>query len=578
VSAVSAGVADLRRIVKEAQERRKLHDEKTILFIDEIHRFNKGQQDAVLPYVEDGTVTLIGATTENPSFEVNAPLLSRSRLLTLNPLSEEELGVLVARALRDKVKGIGELNVEVDEDAVLHLIMMADHDARTALNAVELAAMTTPPDAGGERHITLAIMEDAVQQRALRYDKSGDQHYDLISALHKSMRGSDPDASLYWLARMLEAGETPLFIARRLVRFASEDIGMADPQALVVAMAAQQAVHFIGMPEGNLALAEAAVYLATAPKSNALYAGYSAAQSEVMEGLDEPVPKHLRNPVTREMRQLGYGKGYKYAHDYAGHFVEQQNLPERLQGKRFYTPSDQGFEKDVAARLEAWRPSTRPARKKRSRKVKSVQVEFPCGGITLEGELHLPPGEGPFPAVVVCHPHSLYGGNMDNNVVMAICEALSAESVAALRFNFRGVGGSGGAFGGGTGERDDVAAALDFVSGAGKIDPSRLGLAGYSFGGGVALPVAIRDERVGRLALVSPALSESGWEQLETFARPKLVIVGEADSVIRLERFRQLVGASRRPTAYRAVAGVDHFWGGHEADLGAQLAEFFGGL
>ena len=354
VSAVSAGVADLRRIIEEAKERRKMHLEKTILFIDEIHRFNKAQQDAVLPFVEDGTITLIGATTENPSFEVISPLLSRCQVLTLNPLTEDEIRIIILRASKDRIKGLGALNIELAVDTLSHLIVMSNSDARVALNALEMAALTTPPDAQGKRYISLPIIEDALQHRALRYDKAGEQHYDLISALHKSMRGSDPDASLYWLARMLEAGEDPLYIARRLVRFASEDIGMADPQALVIAMAAQQAVHFIGMPEGNLALAEAAVYLATAPKSNSLYQAYSRVQEEIKQGSNESVPLHLRNPVTPLMKDMGYGKGHKYAHDYPGHFVQQQNLPPSLQGKHYYTPSDQGYEKQVIARLKAW--------------------------------------------------------------------------------------------------------------------------------------------------------------------------------------------------------------------------------
>jgi len=354
VSAVSAGVSDLRRIIEEAKERRKLYQQKTILFIDEIHRFNKAQQDAVLPFVEDGTITLIGATTENPSFEVISPLLSRCQVLTLNPLTEDEIQVIIMRALKDELKGLGKMNVELNDDALLHLIMMSNKDARVALNALEIAALTTPPDAGGKRRIALTTIEDAIQQKVPRYDRTGDERYNLISALHKSMRGSDPDASLYWLARMLEGGESPLYIARRLARFASEDIGMADPQALVVAMAAQQAVHFIGMPEGNLALAEAVVYLATAPKSNSLYEAYSKVQEEVTQRPDEPVPLHLLNPVTPLMKEMGYGKGYKYAHDYPGHFVEQQNLPDSLQGKHYYTPSDQGYEKQVAERLKAW--------------------------------------------------------------------------------------------------------------------------------------------------------------------------------------------------------------------------------
>ncbi len=354
VSAVSAGVAELRRVIEESKERARIYNQKTILFIDEIHRFNKAQQDAILPYVEDGTVTLIGATTENPSFEVTSPLLSRCQVLTLNPLIDDEIRVIILRALRDRLKGLGSLNVEMTPEAVDHLITMSKGDARIALNALEMATLTTPPDASGKRVIPLATIEDAVQHPALRYDKAGDKHYDFISALHKSMRGSDPDASMYWLARMLEAGEDPLYIARRLVRFASEDVGMADPQALVIAMAAQQAVHFIGMPEGNLALVQAAVYLATAPKSNSLYEGYSRVQEELKKGAADSVPLHLRNAVTPLMKEMGYGKGYKYAHDYPDNFVEQQNLPESLQGKQYYSPSEQGYEKQVIARLKKW--------------------------------------------------------------------------------------------------------------------------------------------------------------------------------------------------------------------------------
>ncbi len=354
VSAVSASVTDLRRIIEQATERRKSHMQKTILFIDEIHRFNKSQQDVVLPFVEDGTITLIGATTENPSFEVTSPLLSRTRVMPLKPLAEEELQVIILRALRDRLHGLGDLNVEIAPDALSHLIAMSHSDARVALNTLELAAQSTAPDAEGKRVILLPIIEDVIQRRMLRYDKAGEQHYDFISALHKSMRGSDPDATLYWLTLMLEGGEDPLYIARRLVRFASEDVGMADPQALVIAMAAQQAVHFIGMPEGNLALAEAAVYLATAPKSNSLYEAYSKIQKDFKQGSSETVPLHLRNPVTPLMQNMGYGEGYKYAHDYPDHFVEQQNLPDSLQGKQFYNPSDQGYEKDVISRLKAW--------------------------------------------------------------------------------------------------------------------------------------------------------------------------------------------------------------------------------
>jgi len=365
ISAVSAGVADLRRLIEEAKERYKLYQERTILFIDEIHRFNKAQQDAVLPYVEDGTITLIGATTENPSFEVISPLLSRCHVLTLNPLAEDEIQAIISRAIMDELKGLGSLNVELDEDAMIHLIMMSNRDARVALNTLEIAAQTTLPDTDGKRRISLSTIEDAIQHKAPRYDKAGEQHYDIISALHKSMRGSDPDASLYWLGRMLEAGEDPLYIARRLVRFASEDIGMADPQALVVAIAAQQAVHFIGMPEGNLALAEAVAYLATAPKSNSLYQAYSQVQEEIKQSPDEPVPLHLRNPVTSLMKKIGYGKGYKYPHDYPGHFVQQQHLPDSLKGKRYYTPSEQGYEKEVAQRLKEWWPEDKSTKKRK---------------------------------------------------------------------------------------------------------------------------------------------------------------------------------------------------------------------
>ena len=354
ISAVSSGVSDLRRIIEEAKEHRKLYQKKTILFIDEIHRFNKAQQDSILPFVEDGTITLIGATTENPSFEVIAPLLSRCRVLTLNPLNDSEIRIIILRALKDSLRGLGSLNVELNDKALAHLIRMSNNDARIALNAMELAALATVPDAKDIRRISLATIEDAVQHRSLRYDKDGEEHYDIISALHKSMRGSDPDASLYWLARMLEAGEDPLYIVRRLVRFASEDVGMADPQALVIAMAAQQAVHFIGMPEGNLAVAEAVVYLSTAPKSNSLYQAYARILKEIKQGQVDSVPLHLRNPVTPLMKEMGYGEDYKYAHDYPGHFVEQQNLPDSLQDRQYYTPSDQGFEKEIVNRLKTW--------------------------------------------------------------------------------------------------------------------------------------------------------------------------------------------------------------------------------
>ncbi|MFO7773200.1 MAG: replication-associated recombination protein A [Dehalococcoidia bacterium] len=354
LSAVSAGVADLRHVIAEAKKRLKVSGQRTILFIDEIHRFNKAQQDAVLPFVESGTVTFVGATTENPSFEVIAPLLSRCRVFRLNLLSDEEVRLIVERAIQDGERGLGKLRIGISEEALGHLVTASNGDARVALNALEMAASAALPDGEGLRPIDLSAIEQALQHRALLYDKSGDQHYDLISALHKSLRGSDPDASLYWLARMLEAGEDPLYIARRLVRFASEDVGVADPQALVIAVAAQQAVHFVGLPEGNLALAQAVVYLAAAPKSNSLYRAYSRVQQDVQRGRNEPVPLHLRNPVTDLMRRTGYGQGYKYAHDYPDHFVSQQNLPPSLQGKRYYIPGDQGYEKEIAARLKKW--------------------------------------------------------------------------------------------------------------------------------------------------------------------------------------------------------------------------------
>ncbi|MGQ9545824.1 MAG: replication-associated recombination protein A [Dehalococcoidia bacterium] len=354
LSAVSAGVADLRRVIGEAKKRLKSSGQRTILFVDEIHRFNKAQQDAVLPFVENGTVTLIGATTENPSFEVISPLLSRCRVFRLNPLSDDDVRLIVERAIKDEERGLGKFHISMSEEALRHLVTMSNGDARVALNALEMATFATLPDGDGVRSIDLPAIEEALQHRALLYDKSGDQHYDLISALHKSLRGSDPDASLYWLGRMLEAGEDPLYIARRLVRFASEDVGVADPQALVIAVAAQQAVHFVGLPEGNLALAEAVVYLATAPKSNSLYKAYSQVQKDIQQGRNEPVPLHLRNPVTALMRDMGYGRGYKYAHDYPDHFVKQQNLPASLQGKRYYAPTEQGYEKEIAARLRKW--------------------------------------------------------------------------------------------------------------------------------------------------------------------------------------------------------------------------------
>lgn len=353
VSAVASGVADLRRIVKEARDRLGMQGQRTILFIDELHRFNKAQQDVILPHVENGTVVLIGATTENPSFEVNSPLLSRSRVFTLEPLSNEQITDIVRTALQDDERGLGSLSPQMDEETMAGLVEISNGDARTVLNALEMAVLATDPDEDGTRNISAQTIEDATQRSHL-YDKAGDQHYDTISAFIKSMRGSDPDAAIYYLARMIEAGEDPLFIARRLVILAAEDIGMADPRALTIAVAAQQAVHLIGMPEGRIVLAEATVYLATAPKSNASYMAINKAIEDVQRTRNDPVPKHLRNAVTDLMKDEGYGKGYKYAHDHDGGFTPMQNLPDSLKGRRYYDPTDHGYEAQIAERLKRW--------------------------------------------------------------------------------------------------------------------------------------------------------------------------------------------------------------------------------
>jgi putative ATPase len=347
VSAVSSGVADLRSAIKEAGDRLGMHGTRTVLFIDEIHRFNKAQQDAILPYVEDGTVILIGATTENPSFEVNSPLLSRSRVIVLQSLTDADIERIVRLALSDNERGLGRRNLTIADDALELLVNLANGDARFALNTLEFAAAGMD---GGE--IDVDLVQEAAQRRATTYDKTGEDHYDTISALHKCLRGSDPDASLYWLARMLERGDDPLYVARRLVRFASEDVGLADPQALQLAMVAQQAIHFLGMPEGALALAELVVYLALAPKSNAVYRAYGAVRQDVESTRNDPVPIHLRNAPTGLMRDLGYGKGYRYAHDYEEGIVAQQNLPDNLAGRRYYQPTDRGFERDLSRRLQ----------------------------------------------------------------------------------------------------------------------------------------------------------------------------------------------------------------------------------
>ena len=353
VSAVTSGVADLRRIVSEARDRSGMHQEKTILFVDEIHRFNKSQQDVILPHVEDGTVTFIGATTENPSFEVNAPLLSRCRVFALQNLTPEEAEKIIRSALADDQRGLGELGLELEQPALEHLIDIANGDARVALNALETAAFATGVVEGATT-IDLATISDALQRRSPLYDKAGEGHYDTISAFIKSVRGSSPDGALYWLARMIESGEDPLFIARRLVILAAEDIGLAQPEALAIAVAAQQAVHFLGMPEARIPLAEATVYLATSPKSNSAYMALEQALADVRQRAGEPVPLHLRNAVTGLMRNMGYGKDYQYAHDHPGHFVEQDFLPPSLKDRRYYQPTEEGSEKEIVERLKEW--------------------------------------------------------------------------------------------------------------------------------------------------------------------------------------------------------------------------------
>jgi len=350
VSATNAGVADLRKVVERARERLRT-GRRTVLFIDEIHRFNKSQQDAVLPHVENATVTLLGATTENPSFEVNAALLSRSRVIRLEALEADDLRSLIDRALHDTERGLGGQQVTVDPGTIDRLVALSGGDARIALNSLELAVQAAEKDASGAVRVTVTDIEGALQSPALLYDRAGDQHYWLISAFIKSVRGTDPDAAVYWLARMLEAGEDPLFVARRMVILAAEDIGLADPHALGVAVAAQQAAHFIGMPEGFLPLAEAALYLAAAPKSNSVLRAYVAASSDVAETLHQPVPLHLRNAVTGLSRAMGYGAGYRYAHDHEGGVVEQQHLPTSLAGRRYYEPSRNGDEREVEERL-----------------------------------------------------------------------------------------------------------------------------------------------------------------------------------------------------------------------------------
>jgi len=352
-SAVLSGIKEIRNLVEEARAQLSRHRRNTVLFVDEIHRFNKSQQDAFLPHVESGLVTLIGATTENPSFEVIAPLLSRTRVLQLKQFSPEELETIVNRAIKDEVRGLGSLNLQMEETALQHIIWSADGDARTALNSLEAAAslLSRGP---GNRIITLKSVEEAIQKKALQYDKAGEEHYNLISAFHKSLRGSDPDAAMYWMGRMIAAGEDPLYIARRMIRFASEDIGNADPRALDLALAAMQTYQFLGLPEGELVLAQAVVYLATAPKSNALYRAYGNIKETIARTGYLPVPLHIRNAPTKLMRESGYGQGYRYAHDYENAYVPQEYLPDGLKEERYYHPTDRGYEKTIKERMAYW--------------------------------------------------------------------------------------------------------------------------------------------------------------------------------------------------------------------------------
>jgi len=373
-SAVLSGIKEIRSVIKEAQDQQKLYRKRTILFVDEIHRFNKAQQDAFLHHVERGLLTLIGATTENPSFEVIAPLLSRCRVITLEMLASEELTTIILNALKDPERGLGHMNLELEPDALSYLVRIADGDARAVLNNLEvvsslLVSERVPSVKSKALQISLKDLEQAIQKKALVYDKSGEEHYNLISALHKSLRGSDPDAALYWLARMLTAGEDPFYIARRMVRFASEDVGNADPNALTVAISAMEAFKFLGHPEGELALAHAAVYLATAPKSNSIYTAYGRVNAEIKNSGTLPVPFHIRNAPTKLMKDLGYSKGYKYAHDYTNAYTPQSYLPNELDDQVFYTPTDRGYEKIIKQRLEKWRglrQKTKPNRKKKS--------------------------------------------------------------------------------------------------------------------------------------------------------------------------------------------------------------------
>ena len=355
ISAVDAGVREMREVIKKAEKNRQL-GQATVLFVDEIHRFNKAQQDFLLPFVEKGVVALIGATTENPSFRVISPLLSRCKVLTLKPLSQEEILVILKRAVEDPRGLAGK--AEVEEGVLESIAQMAQGDARVALNFLE-ALYEAAPEEGGRKKISRALLEEAALERPLLYDRAGEEHYNLLSAYHKSLRGSDPDAAVYWMVRMLEAGEDPLVIVRRLIAAAAEDVGNADPQALVLALAAKEALEFLGLPEGELALAQATIYVACAPKSNACYRALSSAREDVQKHGALPVPLHLRNPETALMRNLGYGKGYRYPHHFPGAYVEQEYLPPELKGRCYYQPSDRGQEKLIAERLAKLRKRTK---------------------------------------------------------------------------------------------------------------------------------------------------------------------------------------------------------------------------
>jgi putative ATPase len=353
-SAVLSGVKEIRAVIAEAEAGQRRHGRPTILFVDEIHRFNRAQQDAFLPHVEKGTIILVGATTENPSFEVNSALLSRCRVYVLHALDEAAIVEILRRAIADPERGLGRRRPLVEDAALARIAALANGDARSALNILELAVTLAAPE-GGRPRVTDTAVREAAQRKSLLYDKAGEEHYNLISALHKSLRDSDPDASLYWMTRMLESGEDPLYVARRLVRFASEDVGNADPEALTLTLAAKEAYDFLGSPEGELALAQATLYLALAPKSNAVYVAYNEAKADVAERPAEPVPLHIRNAPTRLMKDLGYGAGYEYAHDAPDARVDQEHLPEALRARRYYRPTDRGREAEVARRLAEWR-------------------------------------------------------------------------------------------------------------------------------------------------------------------------------------------------------------------------------